>query len=302
MAQHIINIQQGANSIITHEGSFAAYLSNIRKYNVMDKETEKKLLLEYTTTDDEERKIEIRNLLLTANQRFVISAAKQFANRNLELLMELIGVANLGFIEALEKFDMSKFKQDGKLFSWAAWYVRREINEFIRNYGSLIRPTNSSLTHYKMARIKAELTQKLEREPTEDEIIEYLSMDEKNTVKDSNDVLKIRVNSINICEDEEERNDTLYAFNDATANMSNVENTVNNDYNKELIKRGFSALTEKEQEIISMLYGLNDDNDIPASVDTVAEKFEYTHERIRQIHVKALKKMASKISLTNARL
>lgn len=298
---NVINISHGANTAVFRTEGLNSYLTDIRKYSVLNKEQEYELLHKFIEATDIELKTKIRNELLSANQRFVIAAAKQYANNNVERLLELIGEANIGFIEAIESFDFDKAPEGIRLCSWASFYIKRAINQYLHNHGSLIRQSNTAQMYHKISKIKNILTQKFEREPTDEEVLEYVMADEKMTVKDIRDVMKMQINSVDESfeDDEDSYNKNEIEFNNATFSNSSAEYTVEQDYNKELIKRAMTALSDRDKEIIIMLYGLDDSNPFPMPTDAVAEKLNFTSERIRQIHIAALKKMASKLRVSS---
>lgn len=298
---NIININSGMSTAFARSEGYTSYTNDVRKYKVLSQEEEQVLLAEYLETKSESRKIEIRNILICANQRFIIAAAKQYAQRDTELFLNLIGEANIAFAEAIEKYDPSKMnKKDGKLCSWAAWFVRRNINIYLYQNNSMVRQTNNSLTHFRLAKIRSTLSQQLEREPTDEEVAEYLRNEHGVDIQNASDVTSIRVSSVDFIKDDDDSfNPTFAAFNDLTASNNNSEREEEKDYAHTLIKLGMACLSEKERQVIQMLYGLNGEF-LEASTDTVAKKLGYTTERIRQIHVAALKKMASKIRLKGA--
>lgn len=298
---NVINISHGANTAVFRTEGLNLYLTDIRKYSVLDRDEEYRLLRKYADTDDAELKIEIRNKLLSANQRFIIAAAKQYANNKVEQLLELIGEANVGFIEAIESFNFEKAPRGIRLCSWASFHIKRAINQYLHNYSSLIRQSNTAQIYHKIAKIKSILTQKLEREPSDEEVLEYFMEDEKMTVKDIRDVMKMQINSVDetFQDDEDSYSKNEIDFNNSTFSSNSAEYTVEQEYNKQLIKRAMTVLSDRDKEIITLLYGLGGENVFPMSTDAVAERFNFTSERIRQIHVAALKKMASKLRISS---
>lgn len=291
---HIININYGGTTAVTRSEVYNLYVADTRSYKLLSQEEEKKLLKEYTTITDNERKIEIRNTLLNANQRFVIAAAKQYANGDTNVFLDMISEATLGFIEAIERYDFNKVKGDKKLISWAAFYIRRQCNSYLINYRSMIYQSNSHATYHKLAKARSVLSQKLGREATDEEVAEYL-VASGLPIKDIRDVRKMTVSSIDIStSDEDEFNPSLADFNSSTANNNSYERTVDKSYASEIVYAVLKTLSERDREIIKMLYGLNDEN-IEYPYEAIAEKMGFSKERIRQIHMDALKKMAVKI-------
>lgn len=298
---NVINIHRGVGTAITHTECLKAYLTNIRKYKLMEQKQEEALLREYATTTSQSRKLEIRNMLLQANQRFIVTAAKQFANNDVELLLDLINEANFGFIEAIDSFDFSKTKEGTRLYSWASFYIRRGINQYMQQYRPMVRQTNNAVLFHKVSKIRNKLTQLLEREPTDDEVLEYIMENKIAPIKEAQDVMKLQLFAVDAYnnDDEDNFNASILDFNEITAHYSGAEKQAENDYVKMLIKKAIGSLTEREKEIIEMIYGIGDST-IACSIESVADKFNFTTERIRQIHTTALKKMAKKVEVVQA--
>lgn len=292
---NVINITSGLSTAFTRSEAYNAYTNDVRGYKVLSPEEEQKLLKEYVSCKNEKRKLEIRDALLLANQRFIIAAAKQYCQRDTELFLNLLGEANIGFIEAIEKYDFKKIKHDVRLYSWAAWFVRRQINIYMYNQNPMVKQSNNSITHYRLVKVRNTLSQELQREPSEEEVLEYLQKEHDVDIKDVRDVINVRVSSVDTYSDDDEAfNPTLAAFNDATASNNSVEKIDEQNHTKMLIKKGLSGLSEKEKQVIIMMYGLEAPY-IESSMSTIASKFGFSEERIRQLHIAALKKMALKI-------
>lgn len=298
---HIINIGYGGNTAVTRSEAYNAYVASIRTYKVLPQEEEEKLLREYTSISDEKRKIEIRNILLNANQRFVITAAKQYANGDTNIFLDMISEANLGFIEAIENYDFAK-KRGKKLFSWAAWYVRRQCNLYLINHRSMVYQSNSHATYHKLAKARSFLSQKLGRDASDEEVKDFL-IENGTIIKDVRDVRRVTVSSIDSTAsvDEDDFNQSLAEFNTATAENNSFERDTEKAYASTMIQSALSTLKDRDREIIEMLYGLNDEN-IEYSNEAVADRFGFTPERIRQIHSAALKKMAKKAKMMKKKM
>ena len=287
---HIINIHSGLHTAVERTEAYKALIENIRKIPQLQPEQERRILEEYLSTTDNNRKIELRNILINANQTFVLAAVKQYCGNNVEVLLDLIGEANIGFIEAIEDYNPTKTKKDGKLISWAAFYIRRAINQYLCRR-SLVRQSNNAVMHHKLSKARSILIQRFQREPTEEELVEYLSKEENIAVQDIRDVVKMNISSVDIGVDDDEYNSTLAVFNSATAYSNSVENLIENDYTNVLVKKSLKTLSERDRQIIEMLYGLGE-YCISYSYEVVAKQFNFSEERIRQIHINALKTMA----------
>lgn len=294
---HVINISNGGMRAVERTSAHNAYMAQVRSFNLLSEDEERQMLLDYTAAveaHDEDKRIAIRNRLIEHNQRFIFAAARQYCNNNADLLSDLIGEATIGFAEGIENYDFSKIQGKGRLCSWAAFYVRRAINEYLRKNGSLIKWTSNPLMFHKYTKVRDNLVQVLKREPTDEELAEALTKEGINVV-DMQDVRRLNVSSVDtFYDDEDAYNPTLASFNSATAIQHNSANDDDTAYIHTLITKALSSLSKRDQEIIKMLYGLNKEC-IAYSMDVVASHFGFSNERIRQIHVKALETMAKQV-------
>lgn len=289
---NVININNIANTYLERSEVYNAYMENIRKIPLLDRDVERRLLIKYSTSKDEQEKIKIRNTLLKHNQRFVVAAAKLYANNKVDLFLDLLSEANLGFIEAIEAYNCEK--STIRLLSWAAFYMRRSMNIYLIKHKNLVRQSYDMLMYSQLTKAKTKLLQELQREPSEEEIVNFLAQTKNLTIKDPKDLLQVQVNSIDAPIDEEQFNKSIYDYNAVTATSNSSETTIEKHDNKKILQIAMNALSDKEKKIFSMLYGL-DGQFSEATIERVAEEFNCTSERIRQIHNKGLVKMATKL-------
>lgn len=291
---NIINLNSGANTYVERSELFNAFMAEIRSIPLLSRTEEEKLLERYKKSDSLEEKRVIRDTLLKHNQRFVVGAAKQFANNDVEVLLELISEANIAFMDAIDSYDPNKAKT--KLISWASFYMRRAMNAFLIKNKHIIRQSYDSLTHHQLTKARSILTQREEREVTDEEILDYLSNERKLAVSDVRDVRQIQVNSIDMAfQNEDDFNTVLTDYNVITSSNNESERSLSNDDSKVLLDVAMDILDDREKEIFKMLYGL-ESRMIEESMGTVAKHFNCSSERIRQIHEKGLKKMRDKLS------
>lgn len=289
---HIINIGLKTQTHIDRTEAYMMYEREARKRPLLSAEEEAELMERYCNSTSSSEKTQIRNKIIEHNQRFIIAAAKQYANQDIELFLNLVNEANIGFIEAFESYDITKTQGKGRILSWAVFYIRRAINRYLIDNVHMIKQSNKFVLYHKLAKAKATLAQRLSREASDEEIIEYLRKEQGIEINDVRDVARMTISSVDAFSDDEDTfNPTLAEFNSATGVTNSVENLTEHDYTHTLVKRAISVLNDKERAICEMLYGLND-NGIEYSMDVVAEHFGYSRERIRQIQQKCLKKMA----------
>lgn len=288
-----INLKIGGG-IKERTESTIRYYNDIKDFPLLSKEEESRLLY-IVHNGSEEESIKARNKLIKCNQRFVVASAKRQMCPGIELV-DLVSEANIGLMEAIEKFDASK---NSKLLSYAAYYIKRNIDQFKVNYGKVVRKKNGEKLYHFTAKTSSMLLQKFEREPTSEEISQALKSAYNISIKYSNDINDIRLTRIDNATENNENNELLLSeineFNRLTYNSNYYMNDVKQDDNLYKTSILMKCLDEREKEIIRYLYGIKEDFPIQdKSVNkysTLAKKFGVTKERVRQIHKEALQKM-----------
>jgi RNA polymerase primary sigma factor len=271
---------------ITHreEASISRYFLDMNKYPMVSAEEEVELARRIREGDDE-----ALEKLVLANLRFVISVAKQYQNQGLSL-SDLINEGNAGLVHAARRFDETR---GFKFISYAVWWIRQSIMQAISNHTRIVRlPLNQLSRINKINKAIPLLEQELEREPTEEEIAGFLELSDKE-VSQSNHIRKRQV-SLDIPLKSESDNDfSLYDV-IQKENLPAPDNRLLMESDKTNILRVLNKLTDRESSIIIRSFGLCGK---PAqSMHDIAEEFDMTGERIRQIRTVALKKM--KVLLT----
>lgn len=222
--------------------------------------------------------------LVNANLRFVVSVAKQYQNRGVDLL-DLINEGNLGLARAAERFDHTR---GFKFISYAVWWVRQCILQAIAEHGRQIRvPLNKVAMHNKFLNTYSKIEQETGRTPLNDEVYDIMDVSKRDAI-DIHFMLSRVVSydaRINNDEDAPVLLDSLkYAndFNDEDDFIDINSRTID-------INRTLQTLSENEKFIIENFYGLNGEKSI--SLPEIAEKMNLTQERVRQIKEKAIRRM-----------
>jgi RNA polymerase primary sigma factor len=232
---------------------------------------------------EEERNIDdAKGKLTEANLRLVISIAKRYIGKGLGF-SDLIQEGNIGLMRAVEKFE---YKRGYKFSTYATWWIRQSITRALADQSRTIRiPVHMVESINRMTRIVRELVQEKGREPSPDEIAEKL----KIPVEKVRGMLKISKEPISLETPVGEEDDShLRDFIEDKTTLSPLDIAIQDDMRKN-IDMALSSLTPKEQEIIKKRFGIGDE--VPHTLEDVGNDFDVTRERIRQIEVKAIRKL-----------
>jgi RNA polymerase primary sigma factor len=229
--------------------------------------------------------------LTKANLRFVVSVAKQYQHQGLSL-SDLINEGNLGLIRAAKRFDETK---GFRFISYAVWWIRQSILQALADQSRIVRiPLNRVGIRNKIAKAAQYLEQDFEREPTAEEISEYLEMDLEEVSSTIN--LANRHLSIDSPVGEEGEGTMIDVMENKEADAADHE--FQNESMHFEIELALRSLPEKQQKVIRCLYGIG--MDMPMGMEDIGVECNLTRERVRQIRDKALE--ALRITANTMRL
>lgn len=260
------------------DDSVRLYLREIGKIPLLTAEEELALAQRVVKGDKK-----AKDQMAEANMRLVVSIAKRYVGRGLDLL-DLIQEGNTGLLRAVEKFDPDK---GFKFSTYATWWIRQAITRAIADQARTIRiPVHMVETINKLLRTQRRLTQELNREPTNEEIAEAMEID----VDKVEHIMKIKqdISSLDASVRDDEEDSVLGDFIEDEDTVS-PEESATGQLLKEHVKDMLGALTEREQKILKLRFGLEDGKS--HTLEEVGQEFNVTRERIRQIEAKALAKL-----------
>ena len=257
------------------------YLKEIGKIKLLTPEEELEVAKKMAEGTPEERD-SARKRMSEANLRLVVSIAKRYVGRGMQLL-DLIQEGNLGLMKAVEKFDYTK---GYKFSTYATWWIRQSITRAIADQARTIRiPVHMVETINRVLRTSHAMVQKLGREPTTTEIAQELHME----VSKVEEILKIAQEPVSletpIGEEEDSHLGDFIQDDEASQPSEEASYTLLREQLEEVL----STLTPREEQVLRMRFGLVDGK--PHTLEEVGKEFDVTRERIRQIESKALRKL-----------
>lgn len=280
LASDIESLEQSfANSAHTKiNDPVKMYLKEIGRVDLLDPKDEPEIARRIQEGDEEAKR-----KLIAANLRLVVSIAKKYVGRGM-LFLDLIQEGNMGLVKAVEKFDYTK---GFKFSTYATWWIRQAITRAIADQARTIRiPVHMVETINKLTRIQRQLVQDLGRDPSAEEIAERMENISPEKVRE---IQKIALEPVSLETPIGEEDDSHLGDFIEDKEALSPDEYANNQLLKDEINNVLQGLTEREEKVLRLRFGLYDGR--TRTLEEVGKEFNVTRERIRQIEAKALRKL-----------
>ncbi len=280
LASDIESLEQSfANSAHTKiNDPVKMYLKEIGRVDLLDPKDEPEIARRIQEGDEEAKR-----KLIAANLRLVVSIAKKYVGRGM-LFLDLIQEGNMGLVKAVEKFDYTK---GFKFSTYATWWIRQAITRAIADQARTIRiPVHMVETINKLTRIQRQLVQDLGRDPSAEEIAERMENISPEKVRE---IQKIALEPVSLETPIGEEDDSHLGDFIEDKEALSPDEYANNQLLKDEINNVLQGLTEREEKVLRLRFGLYDGR--TRTLEEVGKEFNVTRECIRQIEAKALRKL-----------
>lgn len=277
MSENLSRVDLSVPDGISIDDPVRMYLKEIGKVPLLTADEEVMLAKKIQEGDkDAKRRLE------EANLRLVVSIAKRYVGRGMQFL-DLIQEGNLGLIKAAEKFD---YEKGFKFSTYATWWIRQAITRAIADQARTIRvPVHMVENINKLVRAKRELVQSLGREPSPEELAEYMDLSVERVME----IQKISQEPVSLETPVGEEDDSHLGDFVQDDHMPVPEDMATQAALKQQIVEALDTLSERERKVLQLRFGLIDGKQ--RTLEEVGAQFHVTRERIRQIEAKALRKL-----------
>lgn len=281
----IINIKSQSSNFLTRSETLVRFYRDVTKYRIMSQEEEREWIHLYKTGSPQEKEL-AKKELITSNIRFIIAAAKRFGNDS--NMLDLVNEGVISLINALEMYNM-EYKT--RFLSFLSFYIKRDMNNYCIDHNCIVKKSNIQKTYHVLSKATNKFIQKEFRQPTPEELREILVNDYNVKINDVYDIIETKISSIDdkFDDDDDTSIGDVLLFNNNTSSNNGYDKIERNDFTNTLLTSLFTTLTEKEQTIIKLLFGIGYEREY--EIKEVAEKMNMSSERIRQLKTILVEKM-----------
>ena len=281
-----ITVGDSIKPILERSDTLVRYFRDIDRFKVIGHEETIELFKKYIHSVGREKQ-SLRDKIFNMNARIVVSLAKKYCSAK-DNLMDLIEEGNIGLLNAIEKFDPEK---GATFISFALFHIRREINNFKSEMTPIVKKTNRSKTTLTLSAIISDLTQKFERVPTDQEVMdEYNRVYKDKPIVEKDDIVNVEYVYIDNFQSEESKDSVpCNEYNTSTSSINDYLRLINTEHNKELLQSLMSGLNAVQRTVLTKHLGLK--GTIEQGFNTIATELGFSYERVRQIYLEAIHKL-----------
>ena len=262
------------------------YFNEIRRYPLLTVKEERSLLQTIKFGNKEESD-KARERIIKCNQRFVISAAKKWQNGS--NFLDIVNEGNIGLMKAIDKFDINK-KQ--RFLTYAVFWIRKAINEYIINKDNMIKPKNANKIYTYANKARNKFFMLNERYPTLDELCDELAENYNVKVYDKSDLMQFVMVTTDSTPAKDGENEQCYNdvtdFEVSTAS-NNTEDYLDGEDTKSTVELLLKCLTDDERRVVKLSFGF--ETCCNENFETIGYRMDLTTDEVKQIYAEALKKM-----------
>lgn len=262
------------------------YFNEIRRYPLLTVKEERSLLQTIKFGNKEESD-KARERIIKCNQRFVISAAKKWQNGS--NFLDIVNEGNIGLMKAIDKFDINK-KQ--RFLTYAVFWIRKAINEYIINKDNMIKPKNANKIYTYANKARNKFFMLNERYPTLDELCDELAENYNVKVYDKSDLMQFVMVTTDSTPAKDGENEQCYNdvtdFEVSTAS-NNTEDYLDGEDTKSTVELLLKCLNDDERRVVKLSFGF--ETCCNENFETIGYRMDLTTDEVKQIYAEALKKM-----------